>query len=193
MDFSGETIRRLMRLSANLPMGETREWLRSVFVERRGGHAFAGSTNAQFAAIEYAGPSVGPDCFAVLHYNAFGADAERFVIEDTPALGWTTINGIGSMTAAIRDPEAVKTLQGWRNWFPRKVPGSPGRAMFLQVDGFAALLASSPSGCVTFPKVIDAVNPIIVRDVIASNWIGVFFAQPDNGQFVDGATLPEWV
>lgn len=187
IEISGSVLKRLSNVGQNVPQNEPRAWLRSVFVERRAGHAWAGSTDSHFAAVEYLGVSPGDDGFIVLDCAGWigWPDAPVSII-DMPELNWCSV-------AVIRDPEAIATLQNWRNWFPTEAPTQPGKPMYLDVDGMASLVASSPSGRVVFPKIIDASIPVFVSDVNDPNWRGVFFAQGAKGVFINGATLPKWI
>lgn len=198
-------VERLSRLNRTLPASESREWLKSLFVECRSGHMIVGSTNSMFAAIEYAGVTSNPDSFIVVKHDPQVLDGviwcnpeDKIKIEDWPELNFCSVTppfyGYKSTCdAAIRDPEAIRLLRGWRDWLPDEIPAKPGRSMFLNVDSMAALCASSPSGRVVFPHFIDANQAIIVRDVTSPNWLGCFLAKPESGIFLDGATMPEWV
>lgn len=199
IEVSCEVIGRLTRINRKLPENEPREWLRSFFVERRNGHAFVGATNAIFAAIQYLGPSVGDNGFVVIRHGGLPLNAwaecepeTKCTVNEMPLLNYCAVSGNNAMCdAAIRDTEAIGTLRNWREWMP-KTTQQTGRAMFLDVDGMAALVGASPSGRVVFPKMIDSEVPVIVRDVAEPHWIGVFLARAANGLFLDGAQRPDW-
>ncbi|NUM72788.1 hypothetical protein HUU40_00360 [candidate division KSB1 bacterium] len=202
IEVSCETIGRLSRINATLPANEPREWLRSFFVERRNGHGYVGATNSIFAAVQYLGPSEGENGFVLIRHGALPlrawAECEpetKCTINEISALNYCGIIAPGSYSSssdvAIRDVEPVNTLKNWREWAPRSAPPA-GRAMFLDVDGLGALIGSSPSGRVIFPKQIDAELPVIVRDVTNPDWLGMFLARASNGLFIDGATRPDW-
>lgn len=193
IEIPSEIVKRLMRLNNVLPFEEQRSWLRSVFIERRNGHAWIGATNAMFAAVQYLGPRPGDDGFLIVRNEGFTLEPEQHSVMDTPELGWCTIDGVSVPDAPIRSGEPMVTLKKWRSWFEFTPATAPGRSMFVGVDGLASLAAASPSGFVVFPQIIDARQPIIVRDRDEPNWIGVFYALPENGLFIDGATMPEWV
>ena len=182
-----EILTRLARVSVELAPTDERNWLRSVFVERRNGHAFAGATNSIFAAMQYLGVSPGDDGFVVVPTNRI-EKTENTEISAFPLVNWFTVNG----NQFQPENEAFETLSRWRNWFPSEEATQPGKSMFIDVDGLQSLVSSSPSGNVVFPRIIDSEKPIIVRDCADSNWIGLFLARPSNGLFLDGATRPEW-
>ena len=198
-----EIVGRLTHVSETLAQSEKREWLRSVFVERADNHAFIGATNSQFAAIHYLGPNKGDDGFTIVRNSELMLDAARnpdslaiWKISDWPMMNFGSVKtpfGESSVDPIIRDLEAISTLRKWRNWFPNPQPSETGRPMFLDVDGLQNLVESSPSGAIIMPKIIDAAKPIIIRDRYEPNWLGVFFAQPEGGIFINGAEMPDWV
>ena len=204
VEISCETIGRLARLNRTLPAGEDRSWLRSIFVEVRNGFAFAGATNAIFAAVESVGKTSSPDGFVVIRHDGVFLDAAeqsdpevKCTISEWAEMRFCTLvapNGYHTTAdAALRDPDAVNTLKDWRKWFPDELPEVSGRPMFIDVDGLDALVQSSPSGRVVFPRVIDADLPVVVRDTMSAHWVGVFFARPNSGIFLKGSSLPDWL
>ena len=66
---NNDVLMRLKSLTDELPRGEAREWLKSVFIERRSGHVFAGATNSLFAAVQYIGIQPGDDGFVAVSYT----------------------------------------------------------------------------------------------------------------------------
>lgn len=187
IQISCDVIRRISRVSRVLPFDEKRNWLRSIFIERRNDHAWIGATNSYFAAIEYLGNDAGENGFAVLSVDSFPEEMnpdESCNIKHFPLLNWCS-------HPMVTEPEANETLSNWRKWISPE-PSEPGRAMFVDTIGLYALAMSSPSGRVTFPRAIDAEKSIIVRDVASPDWLGVFLARPQNGLFRDGAIRPKW-
>lgn len=199
ISLSGDIIRRFVRLNSILPRGEDRSWLKSIFIEVRGGYLRVGATNALFAALELVGHVDTDDGFAIIRHDAFPPiiDPELpYTISDLPALKWASVNADGWTApgdAAVRDPEAVGILSGWRNWFPREVATTANKPMLVDVDGLQGLVQSSPSGRVVFPLVVDSERPVIIRDATSANWVGLFYSRPESGLFLRGATLPDWV
>lgn len=195
---------RMSRVSKSLPETERRDWLRSVFVERKNDHVWIGATDATFAAIYYVGPSHGEDGFVLIRNDdvllnrlaQFDVDA-KFRVIDTPFLNWcglTTPDGYApSHDVAIRDMTAISTLNKWREWLPDTLPEEPGRAMYIECDRLLKLVECCPSGQIVFPKIIDANSPIIVRDHYDPSWLGVFLARPHDGLHVKGAQIPDWI
>ena len=191
---------RISNVSRDLPFNEDRDWLRSVFIEVKNGHAWIGATNSIFAAIEYLGPRESENGFLVVHVDHALEDTSEgatLTVNEWAGMNFCSISATNGYVTngdvAIRDPEVIGTFRNWRNWLPDETPAEPGRAMFLDAEGMHALIQSSPSRCVTFPKFINANKAVLVRDTTEAHWLGVFLARPKNGFFLDGATLPDWI
>ena len=82
-------------------------------------------------------------------------------------------------------------LDNWREWF-RLSEESQG-FMFANLEQLETLWKSSPSGNIVFPEVINASEPVIVRDVTDANWVGVFIPSLESKATLKPATLPEWL
>jgi hypothetical protein len=82
-------------------------------------------------------------------------------------------------------------LDNWREWF-RLSEESQG-FMFANLEQLETLWKSSPSGNIVFPEVINASEPVIVRDVTDANWVGVFIPSLESKATLKAATLPEWL
>lgn len=199
IEVPAEIVMRLSALVNVLPSNEKREWLRSLFFEVRAGHLYAGATNALFAAIEYVGVTPSPDGFVVISRDTFPLFEPEtvFNISEWSEMNWCGVSANNGYTApndsAIRNPDVIATLRNWRTWFPDALSERATRPMFLDVDGMKSLVKSSPSGRVVFPLIVDAERPVVVRDTMSERWVGVFFARPNNGLFLKGAQIPEWV
>lgn len=194
-----ETIQRIARIINVIPPDENREWLRSVFIERKRDHVWIGATNATFAAIQYMGVIPGNDGIIAIKGEALPLLPSRdahCTINDMAGLDWCMISTTDGFSyggdAAMRLPEGIETFKAWRDWIGPEATAT-GRAMFINTDGLAALANSSPSGRVVFPRIIDAEKPVIIRDIADPDWLGIFVARPSNGLFFDGATRPNWV
>lgn len=184
---------------------DPRRWMHSVYVESRGGHAWAVATNSHFAAIEYLGITesqpgaviipLSDELLSVVQIATM--TNERISLNNTPALRFCSLS-VGRFwtlqgNAAIYPDEAT-AFETWREWLPSADDHkTTGRPMFVKADQLAILAQSAPSGVFVFPRHIDAEKAVIVRDVANANWLGVFYAQPKNGVFLNGAELPDWV
>lgn len=82
-------------------------------------------------------------------------------------------------------------LDKWREWFV--MPTESHGFMYCDLRQVTTLWETSPSGEITFPEVINAGEPVIVRDVNNADWLGVFIPAIDERKLLKPATLPEWL
>ena len=82
-------------------------------------------------------------------------------------------------------------LDKWREWF--KLSTESSGFMYCTVIDIDTLWHCSPSGQIVFPEVINASEPVIVRDITDANWLGVFIPAVDGKAIIKPATLPEWL
>lgn len=85
----------------------------------------------------------------------------------------------------------------WRNWMPDKPVTKTNGPMYLNGEKIGFFHQLAPSGSIVFPEFIDNTKPIIVRDHVDENWIGVFMPNviDDNGKLVNlhPAIKPDWI
>jgi hypothetical protein len=184
------------------------EKLDVIYIERKAGLTVAIAANRNVAAIE--------------RIEAGGNDAEgAFCLSIDPAL----LNQCKTEIAFASNLEivanvmlgfiSVKTTMGfiapgngghfkpshfasWREWLPPKdVQASKGGIFCAASSAVDLLLNSSPSGQIVFPEIIDTKKPLIVRDFLDENWLGLFMpiAKNDQGDQIEcpGAIVPAWV
>jgi hypothetical protein len=102
----------------------------------------------------------------------------------------TTLGYIHPGNALYTSPEPNE-LDRWRvNNIPPLVMTKKS-AMRWDAACIADLAASSPSGFVTFPDVIDATQRIVVRCPQDPNWFGLFLSHLAN-DIQEPAKIPEW-
>lgn len=82
-------------------------------------------------------------------------------------------------------------LDNWREWFV--MPTESHGFMYCDLRQVTTLWETSPSGEVVFPEVINAGEPVIVRDVYNADWLGVFIPSIEGKTMLKPATLPEWL
>lgn len=82
-------------------------------------------------------------------------------------------------------------LDNWRDWFT--MSESKKGFMFCTLYQIQTLFETSPSGEIVFPEMIDSKEPVIVRDVNISNWLGTFIPAFDGKKNIKPAELPEWL
>lgn len=82
-------------------------------------------------------------------------------------------------------------LDNWRKWF--SISDESAGTMFCNLYQIETLFNTSPTGEITFPTVINCSEPVIVRDINNSNWIGAFIPAFDGKKIIKPAELPEWL
>jgi hypothetical protein len=183
---------------------ELRKELRTVRLEAANGKIFAIATNQKIAAAELVG------------FEHTGQNGVAHVVLD-PAIinqckaesfmdGYLTINTIPEIATAMANTTSGWSFQGnpcywfdetildeWRTWAPDNVAKKSENIMAWNLYHVQALLESSPTGKVYFPKYIDASEPIILRDQGDPNWVGLFIPQKSKTEPQKvAAELPDW-
>lgn len=197
-----ETYVRLARL-AQVVGSKQYSWLRSVALQRKNRRLFALATNAYFCAVEYLGEQPGePDDFILIKIDPVllaQCELEKpfgslITLTKNDILNYvefrTTFGFVYDGNAGVFPLEAVP-LKDWQDWvkpFPKVATGG----VFANVDQLSALVSTSPSGKVLFPRAIDVNEPIAIADAIASNWLGFFVPWDSDGRKYDFADFPEW-
>lgn len=204
-----EVYSRLATLALSVAQTENRNYLRSIYVERRNGKLIAVVTNVKTAAIENLGVQPGDDCSVAIVADEkiiaqcnieknFGA-ALNIVVNDM--LKYTAIKstfGASYEQNCYVDLPQKCEFKLWRQWLPDALPVSPYGAMFSNLEMLSTLARTSPTGRVVFPAIIDARVPVVVRDVDDDRWLGVFVPNSldmETGEITyhAGAKFPEWL
>lgn len=205
-----DTYTRLAGIVEGYEPPRDRQSLRSVYIERRGGHAFAISSCSTLLVGEYIGHSEQEDGSVNLSLDpALIAQCRTEVafksglfVNVNPMLKFatakTSLGYVHPQNAAIWDfghnwaanwrkalpKEEVKKSKGFMHWYAAKV---------------AALASSSPSGRVVFPERIDATASTIIRDAVNPNWFGLFMPRMDERDIpkfdmtgIEPGELPKW-
>jgi len=204
IEISCELYARLSAIPLLLNPVDERKYLKSLFIERTGGKLYAVATNVKIAAIEYLGASDGPDeCTAIAIDQALIDQCKREIafngklsIVANSLLNFTSIKTAFGYNypgnAMVQLPEA-NNFNSWREWFPDSIPTKSHGAMYWNASVVHALATASPTGGLRFPEHIDTTQPVVVRDQESANWAGLFMPNADNGEIVEGATIPEWL
>lgn len=200
-----QTFRRLARLPETLVQGDRfPNYLRSVFLERKGGHVFAVSTNGRFAAMEYLGEQPGVDGSVAISIapeilqqcdleTQFNSSLMINYSEEHRSAGVTTTYGFAYPYSAALFAEDENQFLTWRNWLPKSLPTASKGSAYFNADHMNALVATAPGGQIVLPSKIDATQPVIVQDPTDENWLGVFISRRDTGMMIEPATLPVWL
>lgn len=185
---------------------EVRERLNTVRLEIVNGRVIAIVTNQKVAAIELIGYTI-PNEYGVAHIILDPLLISRCKTEAISG-GELVINTIPEIAAASAQTLSGWVHQGnacqwfphpeldeWRLWAPDEIPKKSEHIMAWNLYHVQALLDSSPTGKVIFPRYIDATKPIVLRDETNANWVGLFMAKlVDNNSAMPeiGAELPDW-
>ena len=181
---------------------EIRRYLSCVRIENRNRQAYAIATNLKVASIEYLGPTTEQDSAVHVMLN------ERLVqqaVSETPFNSIMEVVSIPEIAVASVSTMLGYAHQGnvgvfpdkspldvWRQWAAPPAPASKG-AMFWTVDHIETLVKASPSGKVVFPSFINVDQPVVLRDALNPNWVGLFLGKPSPLEpAVVPATLPAW-
>ena len=203
--FPVEIYSRLAKLTRIIPADDKGD-LRGVLLERKNNETYAVASNRRIAAIYYLGKTVGEDgIIQITNDEALIAQCDKeaafsatLQVVAIPALKMATIKTIYGYqypgNAAL--PEVDNRLAAWRDLTDYKPAASSHGAMAWTTDEIMALSASSMSGHIVFPEIIDVRKPIYVRDLKYPEWVGVFMGsrKDDSGRstIAEPSTIPTW-
>ena len=184
------TLQRFMTLSEPLkPV--------TLKIEINSGRCYLIGSNDYVACVEYLGESdqSNDSCYITLTPEAVNKEADvagSFTFETLPelAMGSTFTTSGNIYNDVIIWPDSC-VLDKWREWFV--MSDTAEGFMYCNLFQIESLWHCSPSGEITFPEVINANEPVIVRDVNNANWLGVFIPAIDDKKLIKPATLPEWL
>lgn len=213
-EISAEIFMRLAKIPASIPQrvlnipSEDAESIKCVRLEYRSGNYYAIATNRKICAVYYLGTTTEADAVAHITIDPalvaqcevekqFGSKLQIISIPDLKMVSLKTMLGWVYPGNAGVFPPPQGRLNEWMTWVPKtEIKVSTG-AMSWSMDDMVSLSAASPSGRVRFPEFIDAMHPVMLRDVKDQNWLGVFMANvvdEDTNvvRTIEPATLPEW-
>lgn len=181
---------------AQKPRFQGSRWLKTVRIE----NGVAIASNRALIVVERletgspgiihipADPTLIEKCRAEIpyHSNLFIAAVETVGMASAKTtLGY---NHPGNAIFTSTDPNE---LDEWRSKVPTKYPAQPKGAMCWDTEQIALLAASAPSGSVIFPDIVDATQPIIVRDPVDPRWFAMFQSDTPHSM-KQPAVVPEW-
>lgn len=195
---------RHSRVAKYLADEDERQYLRSIFIERKNGKVVIVSTNAKIAAIEKLPDSIGPDGFCNLIVDdaliaqcqtetAFHSNL-NIVVNDILKFATikTTLGYIHVGNGLAPQPEHSEFVN-WREWFADELPKKTKGAMQASFDYLSVLAECSPSGNMVWQEFIDTSKPVIVQDIHNTDWVGLFLPRGKKNSNVTSATIPHWV
>lgn len=182
---------------------ETRQQIETVRLEAINGKIIAIATNQRIAAIELIGHCQ-PDRREVAHVRIDPAIVMQCKLEAFLD-GVLTIETIPEIATGIAYTSSGWRFNGqachwfdetlmddWRKWAPDQVPTESDGIMMWNTYHVHALMESSPTGKVIFPRHVDTKVPVVLRDRGNENWVGLFMPKPHGEIQKIPATLPIW-
>jgi hypothetical protein len=200
-----ETYSRLAEIGMRLSDGDKRQYLKSIYLERRNGVVIAIATNSKIAIIERLAQQDGlpDDSFALVVNEAVikQCDVEcdlggQLSVVNNPTLGFASIKstfgwafqGNGSVSLP-----ADHVFRLWRTWFPDVMPDQSVGHMYIAHDTLYAIACASPSGALIFPEFIDNTKPVVMRDEGNEDWFALFMPTPPKDKPpVAFREIPAW-
>lgn len=185
---------------------DVQKQLNCIRLESSKGNTFAIASNRKIAAIYYIENTGAPDgvvhldilpgllkqCETEIPFNStisVTAMPELGIVSLKTTMGYVHPGNGGSFPA-------ISVLEQWRAWFPKTNPDKSSGAMAWFLPDMVELEKSSPTGQIAFPQFINALEPIVLRDINYPNWIGLFMANKTDDQgkvyTVEPATIPKW-
>lgn len=166
-------------------------------IEIKNSKGYLIGTDCTVGCVEYLGELDHADdsCYLKLNVDKIRDEAEfggTFTFETLPELAMGTVNATSGQNCNdfIVWPDE-SPVDKWREWF--KMSDESKGFIYCELPQLITLWEASPSGDVVFPEVINADDPVIVRDVNSDNWIGVFIPVIDSKAILKPAILPEWI
>lgn len=197
---------------------EKRMQLNVIRIEHVDGKCFVIATNAKVMAVQLIGEVDAPDGFVnVLRLpelieqceqeKAYDGELSIVVINELNFASAKTTFGYnypGNVRYSFPENETdlrpwgkdgPNDPQGWRQVLPKEPLKKPSGFMFMNTAEITNLGKASPSQQLIFPSIIDANSPVIVRDKIDEDWMGVFLPQNEkyNKDINGAAVIPEWL
>ncbi len=176
--------------------------LRSVRLENSNGRAYAIASNRKIMAVEFLNETDQPDGAVNITVDPLFVhliehhmdDRHSLEIEYWPEFNISTATIGGEVcTTALRMPDTYEPFRNWRGQFPTWLPKVDKGFVWFETEQLSNLGASSPSGMIALPEVLDNTRRVIVRDIHDPNWCGVFIPFNPDQPNVKPATIPEWL
>lgn len=170
--------------------------LEAVKIEINSGKCYIIGSNNTIACVEYLNETDQEDDSCYININKVLIDDKNidglFTFETIPELAMgSVVDDKGQNYIDFISWPDESPLDKWRDWF--KLSTESNGFMYWNLEQIETLWKTSPSGEIVFPKIINATEPVIVRDVNNANWLGVFIPAVDGKAVIKPATLPEWL
>lgn len=169
-------------------------------LEINNGHIYLIGCNSFVACVQHLGTTeqspdscyinITPELVNVVDATANGDGTMEFETLPELAMG-SVLAGVNNVGSDIIIWPDESPLDKWREWFITS-DESDG-FMYCNLLEVLTLWDSAPTGELVFPEMLNANEPVIVRDINDDNWIGVFIPANSGKELLKPATLPEWL
>lgn len=199
-DIPAETFVRLshMALQPHETDEHNRDWLRCVRLEIRDGKRFAIASNSFAMVVQFLGKTNEPNATVNITIDPVLIDAcrnenDKLMIFDNP--GWA----IAQTSSGYFYPNNAAGPAGqwieWRSILPKSPIVAHKGCFIFDCETIAQMGKCSPTGNIVLPAYCDMNLPVVVRDHLDTNWLGMFLPTV-KGEFgyqsVKAAEIPEW-
>lgn len=182
---------------------EIKQKINCIRLENINGMLIAIVTNQKLAVIEKIGDTNQPNGHVHIVTDerlinqckiekAFNSELEIVCIPDLSMASAKTMLGYSYPANAAIYPKNTP-MDDWRDWADVEGSKKSKGGMYWNMIYMTLLNESSVSGKLVFPEIIDTDKPVVVRDVINPNWVGLFMPKRPVGEpEARPATLPKW-
>lgn len=181
---------------------EMRDKLNVIRLEHRNGFSYVISTNSKIASIEWIGTTDEPDGVAniTLTPELLRVATQESLLGFEFTLDVIKELGIGvlkSLSGYVYQGNPCKwfnetPMDKWVGWFDHEAPHVSKGYIYMDLFHIQNLMATSPSGKIVFPAVINNEHPLILRDIVDPSWVGVFVPKHTSDFHSEAAKLPDW-
>lgn len=190
------TLRRFIKIIQS----STPDNFKHLKLEVSNGHIYLIGCNSYVACVQHLGITdqssdscyinITPELVNVVDGNINAGGTIEFETLPELAMGsvLTTVDNVGSDIIIWPDESP---LDKWREWFITS-DESDG-FMYCNLLEVLTLWDCSPTGELVFPELLNANEPVIVRDINDDDWLGVFIPANSGKELLKPATLPEWL
>lgn len=157
-------------------------------------------SNDFVCSIQYLGETKEPNEVVFLNFtekmletldveNYVGSD---YIVETNPETAKGSIKTtMGTDCSEMLCWKDFDETDNWRKWI--RLSEKTNGFMYWDLYQVQTLFECSPSGKITFPEKINSSEPVILRDINCSDWLGIFIPESGDTKYVKPARLPEWI
>lgn len=169
-------------------------------IEISGQHIYLIGSNNTIACVQYIGDTDQSEDSCYINVddkfteivNNEAKIGGSLTFETLPELAMgSVVDTLGEVYTNLISWPDESDLDNWKNWF--KLSTEQNGFLYCDLLDIETLWRVSPTGELVFPEIINADEPVIVRDVNDDNWVGAFIPTLADDRVLKPATLPEWL